>query len=204
MGLVAIDHSMSLDGFITGPEPDPANPMGTGGDRIFAWMMAPAGAQADGTRLQSDAYEEVIGSGIDDTGAVIMGKRMFEMIDGPEGWVAPNGFRFPWPVVVLTHEVRPPVMKGITRYIFVNDGPDSARAVAQEFAGEKRIAVNGGETCQQFIRAGLVDAMTIHLVPVFLGGSVRLFDRLGESPRAMTFAGGSQVGGVTHLSFRFA
>lgn len=204
MGFVAIDHSMSLDGFITGPDPDPANPLGTGGERIFAWMMDPAGMQADGTRLQSDAYEEVIGSGIDGTGAVIMGKRMFEMIDGPEGWVAPNGFRFPWPVIVLTHEVRPAVTKGITRFTFVNDGPEAALAVAGALAGEKRIAVNGGETCQQFIRAGLVDEMTIHLVPVFLGGGVRLFDQLEAGPRAMTFAGGSQVGGVTHLSFRFA
>lgn len=204
MGLVAIDHSMSLDGFITGPNPDPATPLGTGGERIFAWMRDPAGTQTDGTRLQSDAYDEGIGADIDGTGAVIMGKRMFEMIDGPEGWVAPNGFRFPWPVIVLTHEVRAPVTKGITRYTFVNDGPEAALAVARELAGEQRIAVNGGHTCQQFIRAGLIDEMTIHLVPVFLGGGVRLFDQLGESPRSMTFGGGHQVGGVTHLSFRFA
>ncbi|MGB3328118.1 MAG: dihydrofolate reductase family protein, partial [Thermomicrobiales bacterium] len=70
--------------------------------------------------------------------------------------------------------------------------------------GDQRIAVNGGETCQQFLRAGLVDEMRIHLVPVFLGGGVRLFDQVGESPRAMTFGGGEQVAGVTHLSFRFA
>jgi dihydrofolate reductase len=202
MGLVTIDHSMSLDGFITGPDPTPEHGLGIGGERIFAWMMdAPA---RDGTRILSDAYDEMIGSETDATGAVIMGKRMFEIIDGPDGWVAPNGYQFPWPVFVLTHEVRPPETKGKTRFVYVNDGPESALAQAQAVAGGKRIAVNGGNTCQQFLRAGLVDEMRIHLVPVFLGGGVRLFDRVGESPRDLVFIGGQQLGGVTHLDFRFA
>lgn len=203
MGFVTIDHSMSLDGFITGPNPDPATPLGTGGERIFAWMMA-APQENEGTRLLSEAYDEVIGSGEEGTGAVIMGKRMFENIDGPDGWVAPNGHQFDWPVFVLTHEVRPAVTKGKTPFTFINDGPAAALAQAQAIAGQKRVAVNGGDTCQQFLRAGLVDEMRIHLVPVFLGGGVRLFDRVEESPRAMTFAGGEQTGGATHLTFRFA
>ncbi|MGC4190169.1 MAG: dihydrofolate reductase family protein [Thermomicrobiales bacterium] len=202
MGPVTIDLSMSLDGFITGPDPTPEQGLGIGGERIFAWMMdAPA---RDGTRILSDAYDEMIGTDIDSTGAVIMGKRMFEIIDGPEGWMAPNGYRFPWSVFVLTHEVRPTITKGITTFTFVNNGPEAALAGARAKAGEKRIAVNGGETSQQFLRAGLVDEMRIHLVPVFLGSGVRLFDRIGESPRAMTFTGGQQLGGVMHLAFRFA
>jgi len=207
MGKVALDHSVSLDGYITGPNPGPENPLGEGGDRIFAWMMAepdaPGDDGADDAQMLSEAYEDVIGGGLDETGAVIMGKRMFEMIDGPEGWVAPNGYQFTWPVFVLTHEVREPVTKGKTAFTFINDGIESALAQAKAVAGDKIVAVNGANTSQQYIQAGLLDEISIHLVPVFLGGGVRLFDHLGVSPRDLEFAGGKQVAGVTHLQFRF-
>lgn len=207
MGKVALDHSVSLDGYITGPNPGPDSPLGEGGDRIFAWMMAEPDAPDDGrvtdTRMLSEAYDDMIGGSLDETGAVIMGKRMFEIIDGPEGWVAPNGYQFSWPVFVLTHEVREPVVKGKTPFTFVNDGIESALARAQAVAGDKIVAVNGANVSQQYIQAGLLDEINIHLVPVFLGDGVRLFDHLGVSPRDLEFTGGKQVAGVTHLRFRF-
>ena len=204
MGIVGIDKSMSLDGFITGPNPGPDRPMGEGGDRIFAWMMATPEADAhEGRHMLSEAWEEMFSDPFTSTGAVIMGKRMFEIIDSPNGWVAPDGTAFPWPVFVLTHEVREPATKGITRFTFVNDGPERALAQARAVASDKNIGVAGGNVCQQFIAAGLVDEIMIHLVPVFLGGGVRLFDHLGASPRELEFVAGRQLAGVTHLQFRF-
>jgi dihydrofolate reductase len=204
MGIVGLDKSMSLDGYITGPNPGRHNPLGDGGDRIFGWMMAGPGvdgATGDQSML-SEAWEEMYTDPFQTTGAVIMGKRMFENIDGPDGWVAPDGTPFPWPVFVLTHEAREPVTKGKTAFTFVNDGVESALAQARAVADDKNIGVAGANVAQQFIRAGLLDEISIHLVPVFLGG-VRLFDHLGVSPRELEFTGGKQLVGVTHLRFRF-
>lgn len=205
MGIVGLDKSMSLDGYITGPHPGPGNPLGDGGDRIFAWMMAApdANGEANGGSMLSDAWDEMYRDPFETTGAVIMGKRMFEIIDSPDGWVAPGGIAFTWPVFVLTHEVREPVTKGKTPFTFVNDGVESALAQAQAIAGDKNIGLGGANVAQQFIRAGLLDEISIHLVPVFLGGGVRLFDHIGVSPRELEYAGGKQLAGVTHLRFRF-
>lgn len=205
MGMVGLDKSMSLDGYITGPNPDPASPLGDGGMRIFDWMMAnPEDIDSPhDSGMLSEAWESEIAGAIETTGAVIMGKRMFEIIDNPNGWVAPDGTAFPWPVFVLTHEVREPVTKGITAFTFVNDGVERALAQARAVAGDKHIGLGGANVAQQFIRAGLLDEIVIHIVPVFLGGGVRLFDQLNDSPRELEFTGGKQLAGVTHLRFRF-
>lgn len=206
MGKVGIDKSMSLDGFITGPNPKREQPLGEGGERIFGWMMMPQPEQepmAPGTQV-SEEYEEVIGDGLDATGAVIMGKRMFELIDSPDGWVRPDGHQFDWPVFVLTHEVREPVTKGKTTFTFVNNGPERALAQARAVTGDRHIGVQGGNVAQQFIHAGLVDEISIHLVPVFLGGGVRLFDRLGASAGQLECTSVHEGNGVTHLTYRLA
>lgn len=201
MGKVGIDKSISLDGYITGPNPKKEQPLGEGGEAIFGWMMAPQpeSAEAPTTQSQSDEYHEVIDETMSETGAIIMGKRMFENIDSPDGWVRPDGHQFDWPVFVLTHEVRDPVTKGKTPFTFVNDGPESALAQARAVAGGKDIGLGGGNTCQQFIRAGLVDVITLHLVPVFMGGGVRLFD--GLTPTQFTCASVRKGNGVTHLTY---
>lgn len=133
VGIVGLDKSMSLDGYIMGPNPGKDNPLGDGGDRVFAWMMAgPAENEAAGDQqMLNDAWDEMYRDPFESTGAVIMGKRMFEIIDGPDGWVAPDGTAFTWPVFVLTHEVREPVTKGKTAFTFVNDGIESAPALAR-------------------------------------------------------------------------
>ncbi len=154
--------------------------------------------------MLSDAWDEIIGDAIESSGAVIMGKRMFEVIDSPNGWVAPDGIPFTWSCFVLTHEAREPVTKGQTPFTFVNDGIESALAQARAAAGDKNIGVAGANVGQQFIQAGLLDEIHLHLVPVFLDGGVRLFDHLGVSPRDLEFTAGKQVAGVTHLTFRFA
>jgi len=206
MGKVALDKSVSLDGYIAGPNAGPENPLGDGGTRIFAWMMAdPAATGNSGAgAMLSEAWDEMFGDSFAATGAVIMGRRMFENIDSPNGWVAPDGTAFTWPCFVMTHEIRPPVTKGQTPFTFVNDGIESALAQARAAAGDKNIGLAGASIAQQFIQAGLLDEIHLHLVPVFLGGGVRLFDHLGVSPRALEFAAGKQVAGVTHLAFHFA
>ncbi len=145
MGKVGIDKSMSLDGYIAGANPGPDKPLGEGGDRIFGWMMAdPTSSEGATKGMLSEAWEEMFSDPFTSTGAVIMGKRMFEIIDSPNGWVAPNGTAFPWLVFVLTHDVREPETKGITRFTFVNGGPESALAQARAVAGDKNIGVAGG------------------------------------------------------------
>jgi dihydrofolate reductase len=204
MGKVGIDKSMSLDGYITGPNPGPENPMGEGGEQIFGWMIVPQPEhQAPaGLRELTEEYDEQIGGALDATGAVIMGKRMFEIIDSPNGWVAPDGTPFPWPVFVLTHEVREPETKGKTRFTYINDGPEGALAQARSVAGDRNIGVAGGNVAQQFIAAGLVDELTVHLVPVFLGGGVRLFDHLGVGTTQLECMSVQPGNGVTHLTYR--
>jgi dihydrofolate reductase len=204
MGMVAVEKSMSLDGYITGPDPGPASPLGEGGERIFAWMMAPQPEEpaSDGTRPLSEEYHEEIGGRMDTTGAVIMGKRMFEIIDNPKGWVAPDGTAFPWPVFVMTHEVREPETKGITRFTYVNGGVEDALAQARAVAGDRNIGIAGANVCQQFIAAGKIDQISIHLVPVFLGGGVRLFDHLGVGTKDFECTSVQQGNGVTHMIYR--
>jgi dihydrofolate reductase len=196
MGQILLEKSVSLDGYITGPNPGPDNPLGDHGDLVFAWMM---GNRSEENFIRNN---EMLAEGFESTGAVIMGKRMFEIIDSPNGWVAPDGTAFPWPVFVLTHEVREPETKGKTRFTFVNDGPERALAQARAVAGDKVIGVAGANVAQQFIAAGLVDEITIHLVPVFLGGGVRLFDHLGAEPVQLECVDVRPGSGVTHLTYR--
>ncbi len=191
MGKVGLDKSMSLDGYITGPNPEPEHPLGAGGERIFDWMA------------ECDAWTEFYGDYVKAGGAVIMGKRSFEIIDGPDGWLAPDGKAFEWPCFVLTHEAREPVTKGKTPFTFVGDGIDSALKQARAAAGdEKLIGLMGANVAQQFIRAGLVDEIRIHLVPVFLGGGVRLFDHLGSQQIELEQTSLVESPGATHLTFR--
>lgn len=143
MGKVALDKSVSLDGYDTGPNPVPERPLGDGDDRIFGWMMA-ASDETDWPRtcLLSDAWDHLFGDTFARTGAVIMGKRMFEMIDSPNGWVAPDGTPFTWPCS-LTHKAQEPVTKGQTPFTFVSDGIESALAHARSTAGDKDIGLAG-------------------------------------------------------------
>jgi len=162
MAQVILDVSMSLDGFIAGPNHEI--------EPLHDWLAdesAPAGQAL---------LEEALAA----TGAVIMGRRTFDLVDGPEGWLGPDGTPFALPVFVLTSQVREPVTKGVTDFTFVADGIHHANALASAAAGERNVAVMGANTTQQALRAGLLDELTIHLVPVLLGSGIRLFGDLDE------------------------
>ena len=200
MGKVTADISMSLDGFIAGPNDVPGNGMGEGGERLHEWVYdlaswrEPHGLSGGETNRDSEILEEAS----QNVGAIVLGRRMF---DNAEEWGDEPPFHMP--VFVLTHEAREKLdKKGGTTFTFVTDGIESALAQARAAAGDKDVAVGGGaNTIQQFMAAGLLDELQIHLVPVLLGDGIRLFDNLGAA--AIELEGTRVVASpdVTHLRF---
>src|SRR5213082_1738797 len=138
MGKVMFGLSVSLDGFIADKNDEVSE--------VFAGFA----------RAWERLYE-VAGDALNETGAVIMGRRSFDMIDGENGWVFPDGTAPDWPVIVLQSQAREPVKKGKTHFYFVTDGIQSAMAKAQELAGEKYVALHGASAVQQALQAGLLD-----------------------------------------------
>ncbi len=184
MGIVAIDMSMSLDGYIAAPNDVPGDGLGEEGMRLHNWGFDdPA------------VMERVLGNLIEGTGAVIMGRRTYDN-SIPE-WGDGGPIR-DVSCFVLTHD---PPSSAAPMFTFVTDGVESALAQAREAAGDKRIGVTGANVPQQFLAAGLVDEIRIHLVDVLLGGGRRMFDELPQRIE-LTQTGLSEAGGVAHLVYR--
>jgi dihydrofolate reductase len=198
-GIVIADHSVSLDGFGAGPDVTMDNPMGDGGEGLHEWMWSAAGRTGwDGTAVEGP---QALLAG---AGAVVVGRRMFDL--GEEPWGDPPPFH-DHPVFVVTHRAHAPIVKqGGTIYTFVTDGLDATLARAREAAGDKDIVVLGGaDVIQQCLRGGLLDELHLHLVHIMLGGGTRLFGNLeAASPAGFTFERTRVIdaAGVTHLRFR--
>lgn len=201
MGKVALDKTISLDGFITGPNPRPEAGLGDGGERLFDWMMA-AAPDGDASREMNEAWDQLFGAAFRSTGAVIMGRNMFDIIDSPNGWVAPDGTAFTWPCFVLTHHPLTNETKGQTPFTFVSDGIESALEQARAAAGDKDIGIAGANVFQQYLRASYVDEIHLHVVPVVLGAGTRLFDNLGAEHVELEQVRHLETPGATHLSCR--
>jgi dihydrofolate reductase len=189
MGKVVYDISMSLDGFITAAGQTPLEPMGAGGQRLHDWAFG-----------DDERDREVLSTGLAGTGAVITGRRNYTDAlpwwgaDGPTGPAR-------LPIVVLCHEIPadPPPPGGV--YTFVTGGVEQALKQAREAAGDKDVTVMGGaETGRQFLGAGLVDEISIHLVPVVLGGGTPMFT--GGLPVELENICSLQTAAATHLRFR--
>jgi dihydrofolate reductase len=189
MGKVISEISMSLDGYITGPNVRAGNGMGDGGESLHDWRF-------DAKTETDAAIEDEINS---TTGAVILGKGMFDV--GFEPWGDPPPFRMP--VFVITHEARDPLpMQGGTTYIFVSEGIEAALDQARAAAGDKNVGIWGGaHIIRQYLEAGLLDEMRIHLVPILLGGGVRLFEDLNPEGIELKRAPSLETPGATHLRF---
>ncbi len=183
MGKVMFGLSVSLDGFIADKNDDVS--------LVFAWM---------GHAMER--FHEVVGEGMNEGGAVVMGHRSFDQIDGEQGWIMPDGTPLPWPVVVMQSQPREPVKKAHTQYYFVTDGIRSAVTKAQELAGEKNVALHGASAVQQALKAGLLDEFHMSIAHVLLGEGIRLFDHLGASPIQLEHLRTVESPGATHLSFR--
>ena len=196
MGKVIADQSMSLDGFSTGPNVAVGNGMGDGGDQLHEWMWS----QGDGAAIDAGVREDTPFNLLQRSGAVVVGRRMFDL--GVEPWGEDPPFH--QPVFVVTHRARDPIVKeGGTTYTFVTGGIAAALARAKEAAGGKDVAVLGGaDVIRQCAAAGLLDELRLHLAHVLLGGGTRLFG--GIDPQRVTLERTRVVDapGVTHLTFR--
>ncbi|MCA2221131.1 dihydrofolate reductase family protein [Nonomuraea aurantiaca] len=196
MSKVTCDIAMSVDGFVAGPNQSLEKPLGEGAEqRLHIWMFD-----------EPEAHAAVI-EGITAAGAFIMGRNMF----GPGrdawdmDWSGWWGDEPPYhaPVFVLTHHPREPLpMKGGTTFNFVTEGIESALAQAREAAGDRDVAIAGGAlTVNQYLAAGLIDELRLHVAPVILGRGERLFDGVGDTNlEPVGEVSGTSL--VTHLKYR--
>ena len=200
MGIVASDISVSLDGFVAGPNDGPELGLGEGGERLHEWVYGlkswrePHGLEGGETGQDSEVMDEAFRT----VGAIVLGKRMYE---NAKGWGDEPPFKVP--VFVLAHEQRERVVKGETSFDFVSEGIESAVDQARAAAGEDNVSIAGGaSTIQQTIAAGLLEQIQIHLVPILLGGGVRLFENLDPDQSALELTRVIDSPGVTHLRYR--
>jgi dihydrofolate reductase len=209
MGKVTFQISVSLDGFVAGPNQSEQHPLGERGMDLHQWVFGlDAWRKAHGREGgETNISSQVIDEAVENIGATVMGRNMFGPIRGPWGDESWNGWwgedpPFHHPVFVLTHHAREPVtMEGGTTFNFVTDGIESALEQARAAAGDKDVSVAGGASAiQQFLNAGLIDDFELHVVPLLLGGGERLFDGVDvnvERTRVL-----ESPSGVTHLKFR--
>ena len=196
MGTVGAGFSMSLDGFIAGPNDDV--------QRLFAWMFSgdqdlklSTGDHELDLKVTDEGAEHFEGLS-NAIGAIVSGRRLFD-VAGAWGGKHPLDV----PVFVVTHTVPQEwVDREGSPFTFVTDGIESAVEQARKVAGDKRVGVGGANITQQCLKAGLLDEIGIDLVPVLLGDGVRLFEHLGIDPLELECASMVADTGVTHMSYR--
>ena len=210
MSKLRCDISISLDGFVAGPNQSEENPLGEGGERLHDWAVSLAawreshdkqgGEVNESTRIMEETLENV--------GAGVMGRNMFGPGRGEwdldwKGWWGEDP-PYHAPVFVLTHHERAPVtMEGGTVFHFVTGGTQEAMERAQAAAGDRRVSIAGGAaTVNQYLAAGLLDELELHIVPLLLGGGARLFDDLGSPDIELEQVRAVEAPGVTHLKYR--
>jgi dihydrofolate reductase len=210
MARLIADISMSLDGFVAGPNPTLEQPLGEGGERLHEWVFklkswrAPHGLEGG----ETGADDEIVTETLRATGAVIMGRRMFSGGDGKweddpnaNGWWGDEP-PFHVPVFVLTNHARELLRLKGTTFTFVTDGIESALEQARSVAGDKDVFIGGGASVvQQYLNAGLLDELQVHVAPVLLGSGVRLLDGLDPT---IGLEGTRVISSpyVTHLRYR--
>ncbi len=206
--------SISLDGFVAGPNQSEENPLGEGGERLHDWVVPLAGwreahDKQGGEVNESTRIFEEAGQNI---GASVMGRNMFGPIRrgawGDEQWTGWWGDDPPYhhSVFILTHHPREPVeMEGGTTFHFVTEGIESALEQAREAAGGQDVRLWGGaDVGRQYLAAGLLDVLELHVVPVLLGDGARLLDNLGDAGVQLEQVRAVEAPGVAHLKYRVA
>ena len=211
MTKVKFNISMSIDGFIAGPNQTLEQPLGEGGEQLHEWGVGLASfrerhGEAGG---ETGPDDDILRESFETTGAVLMGRRMFSGGAGPweadpnaDGWWGEDP-PFRVPVFVLTHHPRETVTKQRgTSFTFVTDGIEAALDQARAAAGDDDISVAGGASViQQYLAAGVIDEFQIHIAPVLLGDGVRLFDQLDEPP-GVELIRVNHSPRATHLKYR--
>jgi len=210
MSSVTCHISMSLDGFVAGPDQSVENPIGQGGMRLHEWVFETAswreqqGLEGGERTPDSEVADEVVR----DVGAYIMGRKMFGGGDGPwnETWKGWWGENPPYhvPVFVLTHHSREMLpMQGGTTFTFVTDGIESALEQARAAAGDKNVVIAGGASAvRQYLAAGLLYELYLHIVPIILGAGERLLEDVGDPTLEPVKVIASPT--VTHVKYRVA
>jgi dihydrofolate reductase len=213
MPQLKLDVTMSLDGYIAAPGASLEDPLGVGGMRLHEWLFGLKSFRAAHGMEGGDAESPdnaIVAETTHGIGAVVMGRKMFSGGEGPwEGDPNAGGWwgddpPFHAPVFVLTrHEREPLVLQGGTTFHFVTGGIGPALEQARAAAGDKDVSLAGGAAvAQQYLAAGLLDQMQLHVVPVVLGGGVRLFDGALPAPLELVAGRGVASPAVTHLRFR--
>lgn len=210
MSKLKFDISVSLDGYAAGPDQSEQHPLGVGGEDLHNWVVeleawrskhGMEGGEINASNaVQEEAYANL--------GAYIMGRNMFGGGPGPwredppwEGWWGEDP-PFHAPVFVLTHHAREPLeMKGGTTFFFVTEGVAAALERARKAAGKHDVLISGGaQAAQQYLAAGLVDELQLHVVPLILGGGARLLDDVGDLKLEQLRV--VEAPGVTHVKYR--
>src|SRR5918995_6938876 len=201
MGKVSMGLTMSLDGFIAGPNDGPEQPLGEGGMRLFDWFSAgDTDYELPGTEMVfkvSPTSAELLREAHGKMGAFVTGRRTFDITNG-WGGNPPLGV----PTFVVTHSVPQEWVYEESPFTFVTEGLESAVEQAKAVAADKDVAVGAASIAQQCIRAGLLDEIHVDLVPVLIGDGVRLFEHIGAGPIELERTEVVEGAGVTHLTFR--
>lgn len=188
MTRVICDMSMSLDGYVTGPNDSRENPFGDGAETLHDWIFSAA----------TDEDRALVREMLDGAGAIVMGRTSFDKNEGAGGW-GDGGPLGDIPCFVVTHHkpsrAHPPI------YTFVTGGVTSAIEQAKEVAGDKIVGLHGATVMQQALPLGLVDEIRVHVVPVLLGGGTPLFGAL-DSPTTLERTRVVVTPAATHLAFR--
>jgi dihydrofolate reductase len=211
MSKVRVHISVSADGYVAGPNQSEENPLGEGGESLHEWVVAlkawrePHG-KAGGEVNESSAVLEQATANV---GAEIMGRGKFGGGPGPwgedpwPGWWGEDP-PFHMPVFVLTHHAREPLTLSDTTFTFVTDGIEAALEQARAVAAGNDVTIGGGaDAINQYLAAGLVDELELHLVPLLLGGGARLLEGVGPG-LALEQVRAVEAPGVTHLKYRVA
>ncbi len=201
MGKVTTGFSMSLDGFVAGPNDNPENGLGDGGERLFAWYFT-GDAQKEvpsGNRTFKMTKEgaDMVLEASKAAGVLVTARRTFD-IAGAWGGKHPMDV----PIVVVTHHIPQEWNKEESVFTFVTDGVESAIKKAQEIAGDKNVVVGAPSIVKQCLQAGLMDEIHIDLVPVLLFNGISLFDHLGIAPVDLQIMEVDATSSVVHMTFR--
>ncbi len=189
MSRVILEITMSLDGYIAGPDISDQDPLGREGERLHDWMFAGKSAE-EVNRNETDRFSS--------SGAVIVGRLMADLGIGPWG----EEPTFHAPVFVVTHRAAETIeKKGGTSYVFVTDGIEAAMEQAKAAAGDQEVTVMGGaDIDRQYLNAGLIDEIRLHVAPMVLGGGTPLFEGVTPELRLVASEASSEPGAM-HLTY---
>ncbi|MFJ5827880.1 dihydrofolate reductase family protein [Streptomyces sp. NPDC093089] len=188
MSKVVLNVTMSLDGFMAGPDISAEHPMGRGGLRLHEWIFDTSGSEVDAAVAREVS---------DSTGAVVLGRRTFDV--GVEVW---EDTPFPVPCFVLTHNARSQAVMKSGTFTFITGGVESALQQARAAAGGKDVTIMGADIAQQALRARLLDEINLQIAPVLMGDGRRLFDHLGKEHIELERSRILVSPHVTHMRFR--